>query len=101
MLGIQPSFSDLESIDKDYYKQLLWLKNNQIDGVLELTFQTDLEQFGQTRTVDLKPNGGNIAVTDENKVPSRIPSSCRLLALTIIIDTLFRKNTLSFLLSTY
>ena len=40
---------------------------NDIDGVLELTFSTDDERFGETVTIDLKPNGRNIEVTNENK----------------------------------
>lgn len=41
--------------------------NNDIDGILEITFSTEDERFGETVTVDLKPNGRNIEVTNENK----------------------------------
>jgi E3 ubiquitin-protein ligase NEDD4 len=41
--------------------------DNDIDGVLDLTFSTDDERFGETVTIDLKPNGRNIEVTNENK----------------------------------
>lgn len=40
---------------------------NSIDDVLELTFSTDDERFGETVTIDLKPDGRNIEVTNENK----------------------------------
>lgn len=40
---------------------------NNIEDVLELTFSTDDERFGETVTIDLKPNGRNIEVTNENK----------------------------------
>jgi len=43
------------------------LSENDIDGVLDLTFSTDDERFGETVTIDLKPNGRNIEVTNENK----------------------------------
>lgn len=46
---------------------LICLSENDIDGVLELTFSTDDERFGETVTIDLKPNGRNIEVTNENK----------------------------------
>ena len=32
-----------------------------------MTFSTDDERFGETVTIDLKPNGRNIEVTNENK----------------------------------
>jgi E3 ubiquitin-protein ligase NEDD4 len=31
------------------------------------TFSTDDEHFGETTTIDLKPDGRNIEVTEENK----------------------------------
>ena len=40
---------------------------NNIEGVLDLTFSTDDERFGETVTIDLKPDGQNIEVTNENK----------------------------------
>ena len=42
-------------------------RENDITDVLELTFSTDDERFGATVTIDLKPNGRNIPVTNENK----------------------------------
>lgn len=42
-------------------------RNNDIDNILEITFSTEDERFGETVTVDLKPNGRNIEVTNENK----------------------------------
>ena len=45
-----------------------WLRReNNIDDVLDLTFSTDDERFGETVTIDLKPNGRNIEVNNENK----------------------------------
>lgn len=34
---------------------------------LELYFEADYDHFGETRTCELKPNGANIKLTDENK----------------------------------
>ena len=34
---------------------------------MEFTFSTDEDQFGMTVTVDLKPSGRSILVTDANK----------------------------------
>jgi hypothetical protein len=43
------------------------VRENSIEGVLELTFSTDDQRFGEFVTIDLKENGRNIPVTDENK----------------------------------
>ncbi len=41
--------------------------NNDITDALELTFATDDERFGETVSIELKPGGENIEVTNENK----------------------------------
>ncbi|KAI9875960.1 MAG: hypothetical protein M1830_007675 [Pleopsidium flavum] len=61
------SLADMEGVDADFHRNLTWTLDNDIDGVLELTFSTDDERFGETVTIDLKPNGRNIEVTNENK----------------------------------
>ncbi|BGP42101.1 E3 ubiquitin-protein ligase tom1 [Rhodotorula kratochvilovae] len=66
-LGKPVDHRDLESIDPEYYKSLVWMLDNDIDGVLDLTFSTERDEFGVVQTVDLIPNGRNIAVTNENK----------------------------------
>jgi len=40
---------------------------NDIEDALDLTFSTEDDRFGEVVTVDLKPDGQNIAVTNENK----------------------------------
>ena len=40
---------------------------NDITGVIEPTFSTEDESFGEVQTIDLKPNGRNIEVTNDNK----------------------------------
>jgi len=42
-------------------------RENDITDILDLTFSTDDSRFGETVTVDLKENGRNIEVTNENK----------------------------------
>lgn len=46
---------------------LIICRDNDIEGVLELTFSVDDEKFGERRTIDLKPGGRDIPVTNENK----------------------------------
>jgi E3 ubiquitin-protein ligase HUWE1 len=67
MLGKAVDHKDLESIDPEYYKSLVWMLSNDIDGVLDLTFSVERDDFGVTKIVDLVPDGRNIAVTNENK----------------------------------
>ena len=67
VLGKPIDHRDLESIDPEYYKSLVWMLDNDIDGVLDLTFSTERDEFGVVETIDLVPNGRNIAVTNENK----------------------------------
>ncbi|KAI8376778.1 E3 ubiquitin-protein ligase RSP5 [Blakeslea trispora] len=59
--------ADMESVDADFYRSLTWILNNDITDILELTFSTDDDRFGEVVTVDLIPNGQNIDVTEENK----------------------------------
>jgi hypothetical protein len=41
--------------------------NNDITDALELTFSTEDERFGETVSIELKPGGEDIEVTNENK----------------------------------
>jgi E3 ubiquitin-protein ligase NEDD4 len=42
--------------------------DNDITDILDLTFSVDDDRFGEMVTVDLKPEGRDIEVTEENKV---------------------------------
>lgn len=68
ILGIPITFSDLEHVDPNYYKSLKWMLENPVQDVLDLTFQTEVDALGRADIVDLVRNGGEIAVTDENKI---------------------------------
>ncbi|KAI8850426.1 hypothetical protein BC829DRAFT_425173 [Chytridium lagenaria] len=61
------TLKDMESVDAQQYRSLQWMLDNPIEGVLDLTFAVENEIFGELVTVDLKPNGNDIEVTDENK----------------------------------
>ncbi|GAA96285.1 uncharacterized protein L969DRAFT_606130 [Mixia osmundae IAM 14324] len=68
MIGKPVSPSDLESIDPEYYKSLTWMLQNDITGVMDdYTFSIEEDVFGEMKIVELKPNGANINVTQENK----------------------------------
>ena len=42
-------------------------RENDITDILDLTFSTEDNRFGETVTIDLKPKGQEIEVTNENK----------------------------------
>jgi hypothetical protein len=68
LLGVPISFSDLEFFDQEVYQSLKWMKEN--DGVEALCLDfsvTNRKLNGDIETIDLKENGRNIEVKDENK----------------------------------
>lgn len=67
MLRKKVVLQDMEGVDAEVHNSLKWMLENSIDGILDLTFSADDERFGEVLTVDLKPDGRNIEVTDENK----------------------------------
>ncbi|XP_055616332.1 E3 ubiquitin-protein ligase Nedd-4-like isoform X5 [Toxorhynchites rutilus septentrionalis] len=66
MLQKPIDLKDMEAVDMEYYNSLLWIKEND-PSELMLTFCVDEETFGYTSQRELKPNGANIEVTNENK----------------------------------
>ena len=67
ILGKSVSLKDMESLDLDYYKSLVWILENDITDITFETFSVDIDRFGAIETVDLVRDGRNIAVTEENK----------------------------------
>lgn len=67
MLGKPISLKDMESVDSEYYNSLLWIMEND-PADLDLRFSIDEDLFGQMQQRDLKPNGSEIPVTQENKI---------------------------------
>ena len=67
MLRKKVNIADMEGVDEEYHKNLTWMLDNDITDILDETFSIDDEQFGDIKTVDLKPDGRNIPVTNENK----------------------------------
>jgi len=61
------TLSDLESVDAGLHRGLTWMLENDITDIIEDTFSITEEHFGEVVTVDLKENGHNIEVTEENK----------------------------------
>lgn len=42
--------SDLEFLDEEFHQSLQWMKDNDIEDMLDLTFTVNEEVFGQVRT---------------------------------------------------
>ncbi|XP_032813667.2 NEDD4-like E3 ubiquitin-protein ligase WWP2 isoform X2 [Petromyzon marinus] len=68
MLNKKLTIKDLESIDPEFYNSLIWLRDNNIEECgLEMFFSVDMELLGKVSSHDLKPDGSDILVTEENK----------------------------------
>ncbi|KAF7365181.1 E3 ubiquitin-protein ligase [Mycena venus] len=67
ILGKAMALTDLEAVDADLHRSLNWMLENDITDVLDETFTMTEERFGELVTIELKPSGGDIAVTEENK----------------------------------
>ena len=44
-----------------------WCSENDITDIIDETFTTTEERFGELVTIDLKPGGGDVPVTEDNK----------------------------------
>lgn len=67
MLGRSVDYRDVEAVDPAYYKSLVWMLENDITDIIDLTFSVETDDFGTTDIIDLKPNGRHIQVTEANK----------------------------------
>ncbi|KAI9527624.1 E3 ubiquitin-protein ligase HW2 [Dissostichus eleginoides] len=59
--------SDLEFLDEEFHQSLQWMKDNDIEDMLDLTFTVNEEVFGQITERELKPGGAGIPVSEKNK----------------------------------
>ncbi|PYH80925.1 hypothetical protein BO82DRAFT_403035 [Aspergillus uvarum CBS 121591] len=67
ILSRSVSIKDMETLDLDYYKSLLWMLENDITDIITETFAVETDDFGEKQVIDLIENGRNIPVTEENK----------------------------------
>ena len=67
ILGKTVSIKDMETLDLQFYKSLLWMLENDISDVITDSFSVETDNFGVIKIVDLIENGRNIPVTEENK----------------------------------
>ncbi|XP_066543425.1 E3 ubiquitin-protein ligase HECW2 isoform X2 [Amia ocellicauda] len=67
LLRIPCDLSDLEYLDEEFHQSLQWMKDNDINDMLDLTFTVNEEVFGQITERELKPGGASIPVSEKNK----------------------------------
>ncbi|XP_070827798.1 NEDD4-like E3 ubiquitin-protein ligase WWP2 isoform X1 [Chaetodon trifascialis] len=68
MLDKKPTLKDLESIDPEFYNSIMWVKENNLEECgVELYFAQDMEILGKVSTHQLKDDGENELVTEQNK----------------------------------
>uniref|UniRef100_A0A671TE21 E3 ubiquitin-protein ligase n=1 Tax=Sinocyclocheilus anshuiensis TaxID=1608454 RepID=A0A671TE21_9TELE len=68
MLNKKLILKDLESIDPEFYNSLIWIRDNNIEECgLEMYFSVDMEILGKIMSHDLKEDGADVLVTEENK----------------------------------
>ena len=61
------SLPDMEGVDAEFHRTLSWSMENDVTDVIYSTFSVEDERFGEKVTVELKPGGKDIEVTNENK----------------------------------
>uniref|UniRef100_A0A8C9T3N1 HECT-type E3 ubiquitin transferase n=1 Tax=Scleropages formosus TaxID=113540 RepID=A0A8C9T3N1_SCLFO len=67
LLGKPIQLCDLETVDPELHKSLVWILENDITPVLDHTFCVEHNAYGKFLQHELKPNGRNVPVTEENK----------------------------------
>ncbi|XP_023930490.1 E3 ubiquitin-protein ligase HUWE1 [Lingula anatina] len=68
ILGVLVKYQDMESEDYAFFQGMVFLMEHDIKDLgYDLTFSTEIQEFGVTEVRDLIPNGRNILVTEENK----------------------------------
>lgn len=61
------TLADLESVDAELHRGLTWMLDNDITDIIDETFTTVEERFGEMVTIELQPGGEEVPVTQDNK----------------------------------
>ena len=67
MLALPITFADLEVVDRELYRNLRWMRENEGVDALCLDFSVTEDVFGAAVTVELVEGGRDVELTDENK----------------------------------
>ncbi|XP_065065475.1 E3 ubiquitin-protein ligase SMURF2-like [Rhopilema esculentum] len=67
MLSKPYELIDLESVDPELHRSLEWMLDNDITNIIYQSFAVEKSSFGTLNSFELKPDGKDIPVTEENK----------------------------------
>jgi E3 ubiquitin-protein ligase NEDD4 len=61
------TLADLESVDAELHRGMSWMLENDITDIIDETFTTTEERFGEMVTIELQPGGADVEVNEDNK----------------------------------
>ncbi|XP_064641714.1 E3 ubiquitin-protein ligase SMURF1-like isoform X4 [Lineus longissimus] len=61
------ALDDIENVDPELHRSLVWMLENDITDVIHNTFSVEHEAFGELKQLELKPGGKDINVSEDNK----------------------------------
>jgi len=61
------NLDDITKVDPELHRSLTWMLDNDITGVIDTTFSVEHNAYGAIQVHDLKPNGREVVVTEDNK----------------------------------
>ncbi|KII88965.1 hypothetical protein PLICRDRAFT_159942 [Plicaturopsis crispa FD-325 SS-3] len=61
------TLADLESVDAELHRGMTWMLENDITDIIDETFTTTEERFGEMVTIELITGGTDMPVTEDNK----------------------------------
>jgi len=67
LLNKSISLADIEAVDPNLFTSLHWMLENDITDIIDTTFSVEHDSFGAIKVHELKKNGRNVAVTEQNK----------------------------------
>jgi len=67
LLNKSISLADIEAVDPNLFTSLHWMLENDITDIIDTTFSVEHDSFGCIKVHELKKNGRNIVVHEQNK----------------------------------
>jgi len=67
LLNKSISLADIEAVDPNLFTSLHWMLENDITDIIDTTFSVEHDSFGAIKVHELKKNGKNVTVTEQNK----------------------------------
>ncbi|EGD77834.1 hypothetical protein PTSG_08925 [Salpingoeca rosetta] len=67
LLGLPLTLKDLQDVDPDVHRSMIWILENTVTEDMELYFVADYESFGVMKQHPLVPGGETVKVNESNK----------------------------------